>query len=61
MASADYPIREMDTVSEGDDQVELRAMLVPSAPEPAELGAVVRFLKRSALIEGTTWTAQTTA
>lgn len=61
LEEAHYPIREMDTVSEGDDQLELRAILVPSTAEPAELDAVVRSLKRSALIKSATWTVQMTA
>jgi len=61
LEEANYPIREIDTVSEGDDQVELQATLVPTAAEPAELDAVVTSLKQSALIKGATWTVQTTA
>ncbi len=61
LETANYPIREIDTLSEGDDQVELAAVLVPTTAEPAELDAVVTALKRSALIKSATWTVGTTA
>ena len=61
LEAASYPIREIETLSEGDDQVELAAVLVPTTAEPAELDAVVTALKRSALIKSATWTVGTTA
>lgn len=61
LEAAHYPIREIDTVSEGDDQVELLATLVPTTAEPAELDAVVEQLKRAAFIESATWTVGTSA
>src|ERR1700749_438626 len=47
LEAADYPIREIETLSEGEDAVELAATLVPSTAKPAELDAVVTALKRS--------------
>jgi len=61
LEAANYPIREIDTLSEGDDQVELAAVLVPTTAEPVELNAVVTAPKRSALIKSATWTVGTTA
>ena len=40
LEGANYPIREIETVSEGDDQVELAAIIVPTTAEPAELDAM---------------------
>ncbi|HUB48250.1 MAG TPA: MgtC/SapB family protein [Acetobacteraceae bacterium] len=58
---ANYPIREIETSSEGEDQVELAADLVPSSARPAELDAVVKALKQSPIIRSATWTVGTTA
>jgi len=61
LEGANYPIREIETISEGDDQVELAATLVPTAAEPAELDAVVAALKQAPFIRSATWTVATTA
>jgi putative Mg2+ transporter-C (MgtC) family protein len=61
LEAANYPIREIETLSEGDDQVELAADLVPTTVEPAELDAVISSLKQSAKIKSATWTVATTA
>jgi len=61
LEAANYPIREIDTVSEGDEQVELAAVLVPTSAEPAELDDVVASLKQSAMIKSATWTVGTSA
>ena len=61
LEAANYPIREIETLSESDDQVELAADLVPSTAKPAELDGVVDALKRSAIIRSATWTVGTTA
>jgi putative Mg2+ transporter-C (MgtC) family protein len=58
---AAYPIREVETLSEQEDQVELAAILVPTTAEDAELDAVVRALQRSPLIRSATWTVSTLA
>lgn len=47
---ASYPIREVETLSDSDDQVELAAILVPSTAEEAELDAVVEALEASLLV-----------
>jgi len=59
LEAARYPIREMETESETEDQVELTATLQPIAAEPAELDAVIAALKRSALVKSATWTVET--
>ena len=37
LEAANYPIREIDTLSESEDVVELAATLVPTTADPAEL------------------------
>jgi putative Mg2+ transporter-C (MgtC) family protein len=61
LARANYPLREVETVSKSDDQIELEAILVPITADTAELGAVVAALERSPLVRSATWTAQSTA
>jgi putative Mg2+ transporter-C (MgtC) family protein len=61
LEAANYPIREIETLSEGDDSVELAAVLVPTTAEPDELDAVVAALKRSSVISSATWSVETTA
>lgn len=60
LEGANYPIRDIETISEGDDQVELAATLVPTAAEPGELDAVVAALKQTAFVRSATWTVATT-
>lgn len=55
-----YPIREIETLSETDDLVELAAALVPTTAEPAELDHIVIHLERSDDIVSATWTVSTT-
>ena len=54
--SAHYPVREIETLSESDERVELAASLVPSTAEAADLDAVVAALERSARVRSATWT-----
>jgi putative Mg2+ transporter-C (MgtC) family protein len=61
LEAANYPIREIDTLSESEDQIELAADLVPTTAAPAELDAVVAKLKQSRLVKSATWTVATTA
>jgi putative Mg2+ transporter-C (MgtC) family protein len=61
LEAANYPIREIETLAEGEDLVELAADLVPTTAKPTELDAVVSTLKRSAIIKSATWTVATTA
>ncbi len=55
------PIREVEILSDSDDQVELAAVLVPIVAEATELDAVVTALERSPLVRSATWSAQATA
>jgi len=58
---ASYPIREIETLSDNDGQVELAAILVPTTAEEAELDAVVTALERSPLIRSATWSVEATS
>lgn len=58
---ANFPVREMEVLSDNDDQVELAAILVPTTAEDAELDAVVTALERSALVRSATWSVETTS
>ena len=55
---ASYPIREVETLSDNDDQVELAAILVPSTAADAELDAVVEALEASLLVLSATWSVE---
>jgi putative Mg2+ transporter-C (MgtC) family protein len=58
---ANYPIREVETLSDSDEQTELAAILVPTSAEEAELDAVVAALERSPLIKSATWSVEATS
>jgi putative Mg2+ transporter-C (MgtC) family protein len=61
LTRANYPIREVAAQTQGEDQVELIATLVPTTVEADELDAVVTELEASPLVRSTTWTVGTTA
>jgi len=56
---AHYPIREIELLSEGEEQVELAALLVPTTAEPDELDQVVASLERLPKIQSCAWTVST--
>ncbi|MBV9747552.1 MAG: MgtC/SapB family protein [Acetobacteraceae bacterium] len=58
---ASYPVREVETLSDSDELVELAAVLVPTTASATELDAVVAALERSPLVTSATWTVGTTA
>jgi len=58
---ASYPVREVETLSDGDDQVELAAVLVPTTAEDAELDAVVAALSASPHVLSATWSVEATS
>ncbi|MGI4800593.1 MAG: MgtC/SapB family protein [Janthinobacterium lividum] len=58
---AQYPIRAIETLSDGDEQVELAATLVPTTADDAELDAVVGELEASPLVLSATWSVEATA
>jgi putative Mg2+ transporter-C (MgtC) family protein len=51
-----YPIQEIETLSEGEDLVELAAVLVSTSAEPKDLDLVVTHLERRPLVVSATWT-----
>jgi putative Mg2+ transporter-C (MgtC) family protein len=51
-----YPIREIETLSEAEEVVELAAVLVPTTAKPADLDAIAEHLNRHPEIESATWT-----
>lgn len=55
---ARFPVREIETLSETEEQIELGAILVPTTAEPGELDAVVAALERSPLIRSATWSVE---
>lgn len=55
-----YPIREIETLSEGETTVELAAILVPTTANPADLDAIVNHLARHDVVVSATWTVSTT-
>jgi len=61
LTRANYPVREVETLSANEDQVELGAVLVPSTANEAELDAVVDALEDSDLVLSATWSVETTS
>jgi putative Mg2+ transporter-C (MgtC) family protein len=57
---ANYPIREIEVLSESEEQVELAAVLVPTTANPTELDAVVAALESANEIDSAAWTVSTT-
>ncbi len=58
---ASYPVREVETLSDSEEQVELAAVLIPTTASAAELDTVVAALERSPLVRSATWSVGTTA
>lgn len=61
LGRANYPVREVETLSDNEEQVELAAILVPTSAEEAELDGVVAALEQSSLILSATWSVETTS
>jgi putative Mg2+ transporter-C (MgtC) family protein len=55
-----YPIREIETLSDGDTQVELAAILVPTTANPSDLDAITAHVARHEGISSATWTVSAT-
>jgi putative Mg2+ transporter-C (MgtC) family protein len=51
-----YPVQDIETLSETEDMVELSASLVPTSADPDELDAAVATLEKSDLIQNAMWT-----
>ncbi len=58
---ASYPIREVEILSDGEEQMELAAILVPTSAKEAELDAVVTALEASPLVLSATWSMEATS
>ncbi len=61
LEAASYPVRAIEVVTDGEDEVELAALLVPTTAKPAELDALLEVLKRSAAVKSATWTVAATS
>jgi putative Mg2+ transporter-C (MgtC) family protein len=56
-----YPVREIEVLSEGEDIVELAAVLVPTTANPADLDAITEHLAKQHNLTSATWTVSTTS
>ena len=61
LEKANYPIREIEVLSEGEETTELAAELIPTTAEAKELDGVCEALAASDYIESATWTVSATA
>ena len=55
-----YPIRDIQTLSEGEDLVELAAALVPTTANAEDLDAITAHLSHHGVVSSATWTVSTT-
>ncbi|WP_323991622.1 MULTISPECIES: MgtC/SapB family protein [Nguyenibacter] len=55
-----YPIRDIETLSESDEHVELAALLVPTSADPQELDMISDHIARSPDVISATWSVSTT-
>ncbi|MCH4024766.1 MAG: MgtC/SapB family protein [Acetobacter fabarum] len=55
-----YPIQDIETLSEGDDYVELAALLVPTSADLKELDTVSEHIAQSPDVISATWSVSTT-
>ncbi len=60
LEGANYPIREIEILSEREEQVELAAVLTPSTANPLELDAIVARLASRPAIRSAAWTVSAT-
>ena len=56
-----YPVREIETLSKGDELIELAAILVPTTATHEDLDAITAHLGRHDNIESATWTVSATS
>ena len=59
--AANYPVRDVEILSDTEEFVELAATLLPTTAEAGELDAVVAALEASAKVTSATWTVETSA
>ncbi len=60
LEKANYPIRQIETLSENEEQVELAAILTATTANPLELDRIVKTLTATSGVEGAAWTVSTT-
>lgn len=53
---ANYPIRDIETLSESEEVVELAASLVPTTADPKDLDAITARLAAHPSVDSATWT-----
>jgi putative Mg2+ transporter-C (MgtC) family protein len=58
---ANFPVRQIEMLSDSEGHVELAAVLVPTTAEDVELDAVVTALEVSPLILSATWSVEATS
>jgi putative Mg2+ transporter-C (MgtC) family protein len=56
LARHNYPVREIETVTESEDVVELEAILATTNAEPRELDMVTAHLEADPMVEAASWT-----
>jgi putative Mg2+ transporter-C (MgtC) family protein len=61
LVRANYPVREIEIVSESEKQVELAAHLISTSARPTDLDQIVTELEHSPLVHSATWTVGTSA
>jgi putative Mg2+ transporter-C (MgtC) family protein len=59
LEGANYPIQDIETLSEGEEQVELGAVLVSNTAESRVLDDIVANLEKQDVVESATWTVST--
>jgi len=58
--AAAYPVREINALERGEDEVELIAILAPTSVDAAELDAVTAALEKAPGVAYATWTSRAT-
>jgi putative Mg2+ transporter-C (MgtC) family protein len=61
LGEANYPIRDVETLSDSDDFIELAATLLPTTADAEALDQVVASLEASSLVRSATWSVETSA
>ncbi|ATQ68653.1 MULTISPECIES: MgtC/SapB family protein [Methylosinus] len=59
LEAANYPVRDIEELERGDEEVELIAILTSTSVDPKELDAVAADLGKISGVEHVSWTAQT--
>jgi putative Mg2+ transporter-C (MgtC) family protein len=56
LARHDYPIREIETLGDTEEVVELAAVLLPTAAHARDLDLITAHLEANAIVESASWT-----